>query len=153
MRDTCPVCEKPAKCGLTRGDGVPDLPSGAARQREEIIMRIMLALSLVFCFWMFPAQAASQEQAAFGNGSFEVGVDIMPGRYTSAGPKISIFPMCTFARLRTAGAGLMDLDEVIDVQIFQEGQAIVNIQPSDGGFYSAGCQDWQPRPPPAPPSE
>lgn len=112
-------------------------------------MRILLALSLALCFWMFPSQVASQEQEAFGNGSFEVGVDVMPGRYTSGGPKISIFPLCTFARLRTAGASFMDTDEVLDVQTILEGQAIVNIQPSDGGFYSEGCRDWQPRPPPS----
>ena len=32
-----------------------------------------------------------------------------------------------------------------DLQVIQEGQAIVNIAPTDGGFFSQGCQPWEPR--------
>jgi len=76
----------------------------------------------------------------FGNGSFEVGVDIAPGRYVSAGPQ-EFYPICTFVRLKDAGGNASDLNQVIEQQLSQ-GQAIVNIAPTDGGFFSIGCQTW-----------
>ncbi len=76
----------------------------------------------------------------FGNGSYEVGVDIAPGTYRSEGPE-DPFPLCSFARLKTAGASFADLDQVIDVQNVQ-GPAIAKIEASDGGFFSQGCKTW-----------
>ena len=76
-----------------------------------------------------------------GNGSFEVGVDVQPGRYRSAGPK-GVFPMCSFVRLKTAGASMLDFEQVIDIQNVG-GPAIVNIAATDGGFFSQGCQTWE----------
>ena len=75
------------------------------------------------------------------NGSFEVGFDVTPGQYRSAGPEAP-FPLCSFARLKTAGASYADLEQVIDIQNV-EGPAIVNIAASDGGFFSQGCQTWE----------
>lgn len=83
-----------------------------------------------------------QFPTSFGNGSYEVGVDIQPGRYRSSGPVGGVFPMCHFARVRTAGAGLMEVDQIIDMQMIQSGQALVTIRPTDGGFRSEGCQPW-----------
>ena len=76
----------------------------------------------------------------FGNGSYEVGVDIAPGTYRSEGPE-DPFPFCSFARLKTAGASFMDLDQVINIQNVQ-GPAIAKIEASDGGFFSQGCKTW-----------
>ena len=76
----------------------------------------------------------------FGNGSYEVGVDIAPGTYRSEGPE-DPFPFCSFARLKTAGASFMDLDQVSDIQNVQ-GPAIAKIEASDGGFFSQGCKTW-----------
>ena len=95
-----------------------------------------------------PAPQAAPPAApgwSFGNGSYEVGRDIQPGTYRSLGPSDSALPLCSFARLRTAGASISDIDEVIDLQVIQEGQAIVNIAPTGGGFFSQGCQPWEPR--------
>ena len=78
--------------------------------------------------------------AGVGHGAYEVGVDIQPGRYRSAGPE-EPFPMCSFARLKTAGASYLDFDEVIDIQNVM-GPAIVNIKPTDGGVFTQGCQPW-----------
>ena len=89
-----------------------------------------------------PAKPKRKFPTVFRNGSYEVGVDIQPGRYRSAGPKEGMFPMCQFARLRTAGAGLMQVDEIIDLQISNSGQALVTIRASDGGFFSQGCKAW-----------
>ena len=81
-----------------------------------------------------------QEAAtSFGNGSYEVGVDIAPGLYQSTGP-IPEETFCTFYRMRVAG-GSLDFDNVIDEQ-FLEGPGLANILPSDGGFVSDGCQPW-----------
>ena len=104
--------------------------------------------------WAFPeASSATMPGAApapppasslpteFGNGSFEVGVDVAPGTYRSAGPADARIPFCSFARLKTAGASYADLDQVIDIQNVQ-GPAIVTIDPSDGGFFSQNCQTW-----------
>ena len=70
-------------------------------------------------------------------------MDIQPGTYRSAGPE-SPYPICSFARLKTAGGSMFDLEEVIDIQNVQ-GPAIANIGASDGGFFSQGCQRWQRR--------
>ena len=78
---------------------------------------------------------------SFGNGTHEVGYDIQPGKYRSEGPEIQAAIFCSFARLKDAGAGIFNLDNVIDIQNTQ-GPAIVNIDASDGGFYSQNCKRW-----------
>ena len=45
-------------------------------------------------------------------------MDIAPGTYRSEGPE-DPFPFCSFARLKTAGASFMDLDQVINIQNVQ----------------------------------
>ena len=88
-----------------------------------------------------PPAPASNLPTEFGNGSFEVGVDIAPGTYRSEGPADARALFCSFARLKTAGASYTDLDELIEIQNVQ-GPAIVTIEASDGGFFSQNCQTW-----------
>ena len=88
-----------------------------------------------------PRATLEPTSVTIGNGSFEVGVDVQPGRYRSAGPK-GVFPMCSFVRLKTAGASMLDFQQVIDIQNVG-GPAIVNIAATDGGFFSQGCQTWE----------
>ena len=78
-----------------------------------------------------------------GDGSYEVGVDIEPGKYRTAGPAKVEWGPCIFARLRTAGASLTQLDEVLDVQQLS-GWATVTILESDGGFFTQNCHEWIP---------
>ena len=80
---------------------------------------------------------------SFGNGTFEVGVDIQPGRYRSASPEEGLVSICMFWRLRTAGGSYMDPNEVIDVQITPSGPSIVDIKAADGAFRSQGCKPWK----------
>ena len=100
--------------------------------------------------WAFsdaPAPAATPTPAAsmaasIGNGTFIVGVDIDPGTYRSAGPSNPDVPFCSYARLRDAGGGILNVDNVLDIQNVQ-GPGVVTIQTSDGGFFSQGCQPWE----------
>ena len=87
---------------------------------------------------------SSVEPSAFpGDGSFEVGVDISPGRYRTNGPGSAAFGPCTFARMRTAGASFHQIDEVLDIQQLR-GPASVTIIKSDGGFVTQNCKEWTP---------
>ena len=78
-----------------------------------------------------------------GEGNFVVGVDIAPGRYRTAGPGSSAYGPCTFARLRTAGVSIHNINEVLDIQQLR-GPATVTILKSDGGFYAQNCKEWTP---------
>ena len=88
--------------------------------------------------------SAATPRTSFGNGVFQVGVDIEPGTYVSRGPEDPSVPFCSYARLKSAGGGMTDLDNIIDIQNVG-GQAIVTIEPSDGGFFSQLCQTWTKR--------
>ena len=85
----------------------------------------------------------STPRTSFGDGSYEVGVDIAPGTYRTSGPPAGA-PICSYARLRTAGASYTDTSEVLQLENVM-GQAVVTIQPSDGGFFSQLCGTWSQR--------
>lgn len=85
------------------------------------------------------------EPELFGGDSsnYEVGVDIVPGKYRTAGPARSEWGPCIFARLKTAGASLQQFDQVLDVQQIH-GWGLVVIEPTDGGFFTQNCREWTP---------
>lgn len=75
-------------------------------------------------------------QNEFGDGTWEVGVDIEPGRYrTDPGDG------CYWARLRSRGGGV---DAIIDNNNARGGQEIVEIAASDAYFESVRCGTWTP---------
>ena len=84
--------------------------------------------------------AASTPRTSFGDGSHEVGVDIAPGTYRTSGPTAGM-PICSYARLRTAGASYADTSQVLQLENVM-GSAVVTIQSSDGGFFSQLCGTW-----------
>ena len=86
---------------------------------------------------------ASTPRTSFGDGSYEVGVDITPGTYRTSGPTAGM-PVCSYARLRTAGASHADTSQVLQLENVM-GPAVVTIQPSDGGFFSQLCGTWTQR--------
>ena len=89
-----------------------------------------------------PRPSADRDgETKFGNGVFEVGVDIAPGTYRSTGPTTAM-PLCSYARLRSAGGGTTNLDNIIAIENVQ-GPAIVTVEPADGGFFSQGCEQWE----------
>jgi hypothetical protein len=92
-----------------------------------------------------PVQAAPAELAdkpsveGIGDGIWEVGVDLQPGKYKTAGPEDNALGQCYFSRLETGDGSIGD----IIANNLTEGPATVTIKSSDGMFESKGCQPWQ----------
>ncbi|MDF8263735.1 hypothetical protein [Luteipulveratus flavus] len=72
-----------------------------------------------------------------GDGTYEVGVDVQPGRYTSTTPDSG---NCYWARLKSADG----FDGII-ANNNSSGQSVVVIKASDKFFESSGCNDWTAR--------
>ena len=84
-----------------------------------------------------PAEAPAGPLTTFGAGTWEVGVDIQPGRYKTTGPDESGLG-CYYSRLETGDGSLGD---IIDNNISQ-GPVTVTIQDTDGLFETSGCAGW-----------
>lgn len=83
-----------------------------------------------------PAEKAPEK---FGDGTYEVGVDIQPGRYKVTVPADSI--ICSYQRLKDDTG---DSGSIIAIEVKQPGaKASVTVKESDGFFESAGCGEWQ----------
>jgi hypothetical protein len=69
---------------------------------------------------------------SFGDGTWQIGVDVEPGTYTTAG---AVDPTCrhSLRRTRTGGA-----TEVVD-----RGPATVVLTEADGWFATVGCATWK----------
>ena len=80
---------------------------------------------------------------AFGSGTWEVGVDIEAGTYVSRRDTNVSFnnPFCSWERLSGLGG---TISESITAGL-TDGNAIVEIQPSDIGFTSIGYEEWTKR--------
>ncbi|KUI28963.1 hypothetical protein AU196_14795 [Mycobacterium sp. IS-1742] len=91
-----------------------------------------------------PAPASAIDK----DGTYKVGVDIMPGTYTSSGPAAD--SACYWKRVGTDGT-LLD-------NALTKKSASVRIEPTDASFTTNDCQNWQlsacgtacPPPPPGP---
>lgn len=81
-----------------------------------------------------PAQVAGGPLTSFGDGTWEVGVDIEPGKYKTPGPRGS---GCYYER---QGGDDGSFSDIIDNN-FAEGPATVTIKASDKFFETSGC-DW-----------
>jgi hypothetical protein len=92
-----------------------------------------------------PAEGAPPPgpKTSFGNGTYTVGTDIMPGVYQSAGPTEG--NACYWKRSNTEGTV---------ANAMTKKPQTVQIAPGDTSFKSSECQDWQltDAPPPAQPS-
>ncbi|MBV8930303.1 MAG: hypothetical protein JO152_14370 [Mycobacteriaceae bacterium] len=82
-----------------------------------------------------PAPPPAPKTTIDHDGTFQVGTDIVPGTYTSAGPAGS--GTCYWKR-----AGGADGTETIDNAISKKPQA-VQIDATDKSFKTDGCQPWQ----------
>ncbi|WP_116044486.1 hypothetical protein [Amycolatopsis palatopharyngis] len=71
----------------------------------------------------------------FGPGTWEVGVDVQPGKYKTAGPDGGL--PCYWARLKDTSG---DLGSIINNSIL-EGPGTVTINKGEL-FETSGCQDW-----------
>jgi hypothetical protein len=79
-----------------------------------------------------PQPPPGQPKTVFGDGLYQVGVDIAPGVYRSAGGK-----GCYWSRLKT-----LDTSSYIDSNL-NDGPQTVQILPTDGAFNTKNCQPWQ----------
>jgi hypothetical protein len=85
-----------------------------------------------------PAPAAPSVPAGplttFGNGTYEIGVDVAAGKYRSAGVQDSIAPLCYFDQTDASGS-------IKDQGVANEGPSRATLK-SGLTFKSSGCQDW-----------
>lgn len=81
---------------------------------------------------------AEKKSARFGDGTYEVGVDIEPGRYKVTVPADSV--MCFYQRLKDDTG---DTGSIIAQDVKQPGaKASVTVKKSDGFFETSGCGEW-----------
>lgn len=82
------------------------------------------------------------------DGTYSVGVDIVPGVYSTAGPVEG--DACYWKRISATGGAIIDNAMSLKPQV-------VNIEATDLAFKSNGCQPWQLTPdavaPPTPGTE
>lgn len=83
------------------------------------------------------AQPMVGPATSFGDGTFVVGEEIVPGRYRTAGPA-AWAPGCYWARLRGTSGEFRD----IIANGIGQGPVTVTISRSDAAFKSGGCAGW-----------
>ena len=71
------------------------------------------------------------------DGTYRVGIDIVPGTYRTAGPRPHAESDCYWARLSS-----LNETHIIDSNI-STGPQLVIIQSTDRAFLTHGCQPWQ----------
>ena len=81
-------------------------------------------------------QPAGPQDVIATDGTYVVGVDILPGVYRTAGP-VSGGRNCYYKRLAS-----FDSSDIIDNEGAQ-GPQVVEIQPSDVAFSTTNCLPWQ----------
>ena len=80
-----------------------------------------------------PKPTPSGPRTEFGDGTWSVGLDILPGLYRIEGGD-----NCSWTRLSGFGGGISD---VIAIEI-PVGPSVVAVEPTDAGFQSKGCGTW-----------
>jgi hypothetical protein len=83
--------------------------------------------------WSRNLSPVTRSKTRFGNGTFIVGVDVLPGTYQTAGGE-----GCYWERLRSF-VGTLD---AIIANANPQGTAIVTIGRGDRGFESHDCGSW-----------
>lgn len=86
-----------------------------------------------------PAAPSTPAVNGITSGTYEVGVDIEPGKYKTAGPADTRYwPMCYWARLKDTSGEMGSIIANDNIR----GQTTVTIKPGDGAFETTGCQPW-----------
>jgi hypothetical protein len=76
---------------------------------------------------------------SFGDGTYVVGTDIVPGTYKTSGPAPGGIDICYWSRLKdTTG----NFDTIIANDV-GKGPTTATISRSDGAFKTSGCNTWQ----------
>lgn len=88
-----------------------------------------------------PSRAAGQHATSFGEGTCAVGIDIVPGTYTTSVPGDS--DGCYWERDKSLDGSP---DSIIANDNLTAGaHAVVRVRPTDTSFKSQGCGTWQKR--------
>jgi hypothetical protein len=100
------------------GCAVPPSPTNAAPTRTVTVTYT-------------PPPPPGQPATTFsGNGTYQVGVDIAPGTYRSAGSAEGTTPTCYWARLKS-----LSTSDIINNNI-SPGPQVVEIRPTDAAFLT-----------------
>lgn len=94
-------------------------------------------------------EEANADAEAFGNGVWEVGIDIQPGIYRAWRDPEILVGACIGERIGDAASGHPPLSGARAY----DGAAIIEISESDTRFRSENCTDWEPYQPPAEPQD
>lgn len=94
-------------------------------------------------------EKANAKAEPFGNGTWEVGVDIQPGIYTAQRDPDVLVGTCIGVRIGDAESGYVPLASVFS----DNHPTIIEISASDTRFRSAYCTEWEPYIPPAEPRD
>lgn len=79
---------------------------------------------------------AEAKASTIGNGVYEVGKDMKPGRYKSGGPEDASIPFCSY-RVSSDEAG----EKIIAIENSQ-GPGVVSVARGQY-FFSQNCQEWK----------
>ena len=88
-----------------------------------------------------PVQAAAVEGVSFGDGTWLVGTDMVPGNYRATIDSDGFFDNCDYSRL----GDLSGTDNGVIEDYHEEGegeQVLVTIEPTDFAFKTNGCGHW-----------
>jgi hypothetical protein len=131
-------------CGLVIGLAAKSKPTVEARPAETRTIYITAPGAAPATTTLTPTPTSTTEPAGpkstiTGDGTFLVGVDVVPGQYRTTVPASS--RNCYWARLSgTSGS----FDELIaNENTPSGGQAVVTIAASDKAFKTSGCGSWQ----------
>jgi len=84
--------------------------------------------------WTTNLAQLTSSQTTFGDGTWQVGVDVLPGTYRSSGGDT-----CYWSRLASFTGGIQD---AIIANGIGEGPTVVTIAATDKGFEARDCGDW-----------
>ena len=87
--------------------------------------------------WFVDRGSGHLPRTSFGEGTFVVGSGVPPGRYRAR----SAESWCTWRRLSGFGGSEDDIIAAVSADR-GFGATIVDIEPTDAGFYSRGCGTW-----------
>ena len=119
------------------------LEGSAGRSRELAIVDIEptdAGFESEGCAWSADLTPTRRPGQAFGDGTHVVGSEVAPGRYRARPP---VGP-CSWIRLSKFG-GSYGNDSGVAGRWWVSGRsAVVEIAPTDAGFFSSGCGEWSP---------
>jgi hypothetical protein len=75
----------------------------------------------------------------FGDGTYVVGIDLVPGTYATMGTAAGGIVRCSWSRLKDTSG---NVDSII-ANDAQQGPTTVTITTTDGVCETAGCTTWQ----------